>query len=77
MYVVLSAGNVVPEALANIYHRRDVAAISLRRYYQSHLCIHAHFPSKAIRPAPRHITPKAASTTRNLAFLMTLLNMNS
>ena len=38
---------------------------------------HAHFPSNAIKPAPKHICKYADNTTFNGAFFIIGLNMNS
>lgn len=37
----------------------------------------AHFPSKAINPAPKHINPNAESSIPTFAFRIAVLNMNS
>jgi hypothetical protein len=49
------------------------------RYHRAHILflLHAHLPNKAIRHAPRHISPNAPSTTFSSAFRIELLNINS
>lgn len=52
-------------------------SIPIHNGKDSESLLHAHFPSRAIKPAPKHIHPKADKVMPMLLFRISTLNMNS